>query len=175
LPIVPQAAASLKFAIFSMPTIPGSKLFAVGQVLLQQDPASFALISPIWEHRVAAATAGAEPLKAPTEQPEEMAGGAEKSTPHKYQWRYDVEIDRPAAEAVRALLWKAATGRSGRGGTPSQVASLPSFGTIFVGSFKVTGAAGAARECRKDWGIWIRFGTFVLRSRIFNAMSERNW
>jgi hypothetical protein len=117
-----KAAASLKIVIPEMPTIPGSKLFAVGQVLLQQDPLSFALISPIWEHRVAAATAGAEPPKAPTEQPEELAGGAEKSTPHKYQWRYDVEIDRPAAEAVRALLWKAATGRSGRGGTPSQVA-----------------------------------------------------
>jgi hypothetical protein len=104
-----------------MPTIPGSKLFAVGQVLLQQDPSSFALISPIWEHRVAAELGEAS-------RPEEAAGGLEVGAAEgqpelrKYQWQYDVDIDRPNAERVRALLWRAATGKSGKGGTSSQVA-----------------------------------------------------
>jgi hypothetical protein len=80
-----------------MPTISGSKLFAIGRILLQEEPASFPLISPIWECRTEEAAADDIPPEVPEE----------------YRWRYQVNIPRPDAEHIRYLLWKAADRKEG--------------------------------------------------------------
>jgi hypothetical protein len=65
-------------------------LFAIGRILLREEPMTMLLISQIWNCRT-------------SESVEDLTSDA----PQDYRWKYEVKIPRKDAERVREVLWKA--------------------------------------------------------------------